>query len=190
MWVFLCFRLRGTFLFKSRNLHQKDIGKEDESITDDLYLTSSVKFQYADEEQTWMDAWSKMVFNARPERVTYSSLLYRCAASCPVAVNDYLHEECNWDQKVPTLPGMVQTIYAQLLEMNSLRPDHFTFALTLMWVYLCFRLQGTFLFKSHIKLQYEDKDKEQTWMDAWANAITSIPLREPIVEGTNILLLR
>jgi hypothetical protein len=63
MWVYLCFCVQGTFLFKSRNPNQKDIGKEDESVTDDLYSTSSVEFQYEDEdeEQTWMDAWANAI---------------------------------------------------------------------------------------------------------------------------------
>jgi hypothetical protein len=73
---------------------------------------------------------SKTDSNVRPNRVTYNSVLNACATSCPIAVKDYLHEH-NWDQKVPTLPDMVRTIYAQLLETESLRPDHFTFGTVL-----------------------------------------------------------
>jgi hypothetical protein len=76
----------------------------------------------------------------------------------------------------------------------------FFFVLLLMWIYLCFFVRGTFLWKtrnpypdemamkddaatepnSAESIDFTSEDEESTWMDAWANAITSIPIRAPI----------
>eukprot|EP00980_Cylindrotheca_fusiformis_P016256 scaffold4829_cov129-Cylindrotheca_fusiformis.AAC.16 len=66
----------------------------------------------------------------RPNGVTYNSVLNACAASSLVEVKDKLQAK-NLKEALPTLPELVRNIYKQLLDDETLHPDHFTFGTVL-----------------------------------------------------------
>jgi hypothetical protein len=74
----------------------------------------------------------------------------------------------------------------------------FCIGLIAIWVYLCFMVPGTFLYNARRRkpeAHYKDgsvtddactndsidftPEEESAWLDAWAQSVTSIPLREP-----------
>lgn len=120
----------------------EDLGKQDPTMSPDFFSYSSVVNALALAKSEPLKAHKSYLLlqrmtklakgnkRLRPNLVVYNTALNACATSCPIEVKKKLEEDGR-GKKLPSLPSIVRTLYAELTQDAHLTPDHVTYGTVL-----------------------------------------------------------